>query len=395
MDTGESRGDRVAFLVNAAYWAVILALVYVFFRYLLRLLMPFFLALVFAAVVRPVSQWLSRETRYVKGENGEKVLARRIFHLNRTVAGILSVLLLFAVVGTLLGLAVFKLGDSTAALIAQVPVFYETSFVPGFNRIYERLLNLAGNLDPSVREMLMSAVPNLISSLGSAVTTYSAKTVSALTSFATSLPSILLNTMICLIATVFIAVDFDRIKDFFRKNIPGKPLRIAVRVKNSFLDMVLQFLKSYFIIFCITVAEISLGLLVIRVPKPVLIAAIIATLDAFPIVGSGLVLIPWCIVSFVTGNMFRGFGLLILYILMTVIRQIIEPRIVGKHVGLRPLVTLVCMYAGTKIFGGVGLFALPIMAAILVDLNNNGVIHLFQSASGTRTETEEPSEKEI
>lgn len=395
MESEDTRAGKITFLVNVAYWAVIFAIIYIVFRYLLRLLMPFFLALVFASVVRPIAYHLSRETKLVKGENGKMILTRRVLRLNRTVAGILSVVLLFAVMGVLLALVVFKVGDSVAGLIAQVPVFYENSFVPGFNRIYERMLDIAGRMDPSVREMLMSAVPNLVTNLGSAVTNFSARAVSMLTSLATSLPSFLVNTMICMIATVFIAVDFDRIKDFIRKNLPGKPLRIAVRVKNSFLEMVLQFLKSYFIIFCITTAEIAVGLFVIRVPKPLLIAVITATLDAFPIIGSGLVLIPWSIVSLVTGSYYRGFGLLILYILVAVLRQIIEPRIVGKHVGLRPLVTLVCMYAGTKIFGPVGLFALPIMAAILVDLNSNGVIHFFIAAPETKTESDEPSEREI
>ena len=393
MESEETSRGKVGFLVNVAYWTVIIAIIYIVFRYLLRLLMPFFLALVFASVVRPIAYHLSRETKLVKDENGKVILTRRVIRLNRTVAGILSVVLLFAVMGVLLGLVVFKVGDSAANFISQVPVFYENNFVPGFNRIYMRLLDIAGHMDPDIREMMMSAIPNLVTNLGSAVTNFSAKAVSMLTSLATSLPSFLVNTMICMIATVFIAVDFDRIKDFIRKNLPAKPLRIVVRVKNSFLEMVLQFLKSYFIIFCITTAEIAVGLFVIRVPRPLLIALITATLDAFPIIGSGLVLIPWSIVSLVTGSYYRGIGILIIYILVAVIRQIIEPRIVGKHVGLRPLVTLVCMYAGTKIFGPVGLFALPIMAAILVDLNSNGVIHFFESAS--ETQPEEPSEKEI
>lgn len=390
METDGRRTRRVDFLVNTAFWAVIVAMVYFVFKYLLRLLMPFFLALVFAALVRPISHYLSRETRYVKNEKGEKVLVRRRLRMNRTLAGILSVVVLFLVVGGILVLVAIRVGDTAAALISSVPEFYENNVVPGFERIYSRLLELAERLDPSVKEALAGAVPNLITNLGSAVTNFSARAVAWLTSIATRLPSILLNTMICLIATVFIAVDFDRIKSFIRRNLPEKTLRIAVNVRNSFLEMVWQFFKSYFIIFCITTAEISLGLFIIRVERPVLIALIIAVLDAFPIVGSGLVLLPWAAVMLITGSYGRGLGLLAVYTWVAVFRQIIEPRIVGKHVGLRPLVTLICMYAGTKLFGGMGLFALPIMAAIIADLNANGVIQLFSAAE---PETE-PSEME-
>ena len=384
MGSESRRTRRVDFLVNTTYWAVIVAIVYFVFKYLLRLLMPFFLALVFAALVRPISHYLSRETRYVKNEKGEKVLVRRRVRMNRTLAGILSVVVLFLVAGGILVLVVIRVSDTAAALISSVPVFYETSVAPGFERIYTRMLELAERMDPSVKDALAGAVPNLITNLGSTVTNLSARAVSWLTSIATRLPRILLSTMICLIATVFIAVDFDRIKNFIRRNLSEKTLRIAVNVRTSFLEMVWQFLKSYFIIFCITTVEISLGLFIIGVEKPVLIALVIAVLDAFPIVGSGLVLLPWAGAMLITGSYIRGLGLLAVYTWVAVFRQIIEPRIVGKHVGLRPLVTLICMYAGTKLFGGMGLFALPIMAAILADLNSNGVIQLFRSA-GTET----------
>ena len=392
MGSDSRRTRRIDFLVNTTYWAVLVAIVYFVFKYLLRLLMPFFLALVFAALVRPISHYLSRETRYVKNEKGEKVLVRRRLRMNRTVAGILSVVVLFLVAGGILVLLVIRVSDTAAALISSVPVFYENSVVPGFERIYVRMLELAERMDPSVKEALAGAVPNLITNLGSTVTNISARAVSWLTSIATRLPSILLSTMICLIATVFIAVDFDRIKNFIRRNLPDKTLRIAVNVRNSFLEMVWQFLKSYFIIFCITTAEISLGLFIIGVGKPVLIALVIAILDAFPIVGSGLVLLPWSAAMLITGSYGRGLGLLAVYTWVAVFRQIIEPRIVGKHVGLRPLVTLICMYAGTKLFGGMGLFALPIMAAIIADLNNNGVIHLFRPAE-PETDEDIPGEE--
>ena len=122
MGSESRRTRRVDFLVNTTYWAVIVAIVYFVFKYLLRLLMPFFLALVFAALVRPISHYLSRETRYVKNEKGEKVLVRRRVRMNRTLAGILSVVVLFLVAGGILVLVVIRVSDTAAALISSVPV---------------------------------------------------------------------------------------------------------------------------------------------------------------------------------------------------------------------------------------------------------------------------------
>lgn len=380
MGTENQPEKKVHFLVTIAYWAVIVAIVYLIFKYLLNLLMPFFLAFLFAAVVRPISRWLSREYRWKKNAAGEKVQVRRRFRMNRNLAGVISVIVLFLILGGLLALVIIRLTDSIGSVIAAIPDVYYNNVAPGIASFLEKVEQLAARLDASVLKVVQDSIPNLISSLGSAVTNFSTVALSWLTSFATRLPSFLLKTVICLIATVFIAVDFDTIKAFIKRNLPEKPLRVVVDVKDSFLDMVWQFLKSYFIIFCITSAEITVGLLIIGVPNPLLIGILIAIFDAFPIVGSGMILLPWAIITLITGKVWRGLGLAILYAVVVIARQIIEPKIVGKHVGLRPLVTLVCMYAGSRLFGGLGLFGLPITAAILVDLNNSGTIHLFKQA---------------
>ena len=86
---------------------------------------------------------------------------------------------------------------------------------------------------------------------------------------------------------------------------------------------------------------------------------------------TGLILLPWTVITFLQGNTLQGVGMAILYVVVIVVRQIMEPRIVGKQVGLPPLVTLVCMFVGTSLFGGIGLFGLPVLAAILTNLNDD------------------------
>ena len=111
MEERRETNPRVNFLINIAYWAVIVAIIFLVFKYLINIMMPIFLAFIFAAVVRPISRALSRETRYVRGKDGNKVLVKRKFHMNRNVAGIISVLVLFIVVGGLLTLIVVRLTD--------------------------------------------------------------------------------------------------------------------------------------------------------------------------------------------------------------------------------------------------------------------------------------------
>lgn len=97
-----------------------------------------------------------------------------------------------------------------------------------------------------------------------------------------------------------------------------------------------------------------------------------------PILGTGSILVPWSIIAFIMGNTKIGIGMLVLYILITVVKQIIEPKIVGQQIGLHPIITLILMYVGVNLMGLLGLLALPILATILVKLNNEGSIRLFK-----------------
>ena len=108
----------------------------------------------------------------------------------------------------------------------------------------------------------------------------------------------------------------------------------------------------------------------------------ISIFDILPVLGTGGIMIPWSIISLITGDIKMGILLAIVYIVVTVIRNIIEPKIVGKQLGLHPLVTLVSMFIGVNIAGIVGLFGAPILLSLLVHLNKKGVVSLFKLEDG-------------
>ena len=380
MENNNKIERRRDFLVNIAYWAVILSLVFFVMKYFINMVMPLFLAVVFACVSRPISKYLSSDIRWKKGPDGVKVPVKRKLPLNPSLAGIISVLLLFLVIGGLLTLICVRLVGLVTEIITAMPVFYTDVFLPWLNEAFLKLETFAARYDVQILEMVQDALPNIVSSLGSMVANFSTTALSWLSTLAGKLPSLLLNFIITLIATVFIAVDFDTIKGFIKRNLPARPLQVITDVKNTFIDIVWQFLKSYFLIFVITATEITIGLIIIGMDNPALLGMLVATFDAFPIVGSGMILLPWAVITLISGSTVQGLCLFALYLVVVIARQVIEPKIVGKHVGLRPVVTLSCMYVGTQLFGGIGLFALPITAAILADLNDRGLIHLFKRA---------------
>ena len=130
---------------------------------------------------------------------------------------------------------------------------------------------------------------------------------------------------------------------------------------KGYLKAQLMLMFSTFIIFCI-------GLVIIDAPLPILIALIIAILDIVPILGSGIVMIPWSIISFISGNNSMGINLAILYVVATITRQIIEPKITGDQIGIRPIYTFIATLIGSMIFGPIGVIAGPIIVVILKSL---------------------------
>lgn len=114
----------------------------------------------------------------------------------------------------------------------------------------------------------------------------------------------------------------------------------------------------------------------------------IAIFDILPVLGTGGIMIPWVILSALGGDLPHAFALLVLYVIITVIRNIIEPRIVGAQIGLHPVLTLMSMFVGNHLFGIVGLFGLPILLSLLRYLNDNGTISLFPASALGRADTE-------
>lgn len=149
------------------------------------------------------------------------------------------------------------------------------------------------------------------------------------------------------------------------------------RIKIHIKDIGLKYVKGYFILMVITFAELSLGFTFIGVENSFLVAAVIAFLDLLPIIGTGGVIIPWIIIEMLLGNLNFALKLSILYLIVTIIRNIIEPKTIGNQLGLHPLIMLICMYIGIKAFGVVGMFVFPVAAVLLKQLYNSGNLHFI------------------
>jgi predicted PurR-regulated permease PerM len=121
-----------------------------------------------------------------------------------------------------------------------------------------------------------------------------------------------------------------------------------------------------------------LGLLLLRVDGAIEVAALIALIDFLPVIGTGGIVIPWMLIELIQGKLPFALGLMALYLIIAVVRNILEPKLIGEQIGLHPLIMLISMYVGVKIFGFVGLVALPVTIVVLKYLYDNDKIHFFK-----------------
>ena len=341
------------FLIKFAYVAVILGLIFLGFKYVLPLLMPFLLAFIFSVLLKTPAEFLSRKLR-----------------INRRLVSTVLVTLLFILLAVLTLLVGSELFSFARTSVSQ----FNTVIIPTVESLTETASRWTSRLDPNVVSVLDGLVNSVLLSLRSKVAEISTRLVTGIMS---SLPSSFLNVLFMIIATYFISLDFGLLKWAVARRIKEEDYNKIIAGLDYCKTTVGRMLRSYVLIMFITALEQSIGLTILGVEYSVLIAMAIAVFDILPVVGSGTIMLPWAVISLITGDIKRGIGLLVLYVIITVIRQIIEPRIVGDHVGLHPLLTLMCMFVGLRIFGGLGLLGLPILCAVLVGLERDGVITLF------------------
>lgn len=341
------------FLIRFAYGAVILGLIFLGFKYALPLLMPFLLGFLFSALLRVPARFLSKKLR-----------------INRQLVTTLLVTVFFL----LLGVLTLLIGSELFTFARTAVSRFNTVIMPAVEQLTELASKWTNRLDPNVVSVLEGVTNSALLSLRDKIGAISTEVVTGIMS---AVPSSLLNVIFMIIATYFISLDFGFLRWAIARRIPEESYHKLTASLDYCKTTVGRLLRSYALIMCITFVEQFVGLTILGVDYAILIALAIAVFDILPVVGSGTIMLPWAVVALVTGDYKRGVGLLILYGIITVIRQIIEPRIVGDHVGLHPLLTLGCMFVGYRVFGGVGLLGLPFLCAVLVGLERDGVITLL------------------
>ena len=369
---------RRDFLIDLVYVMAIIGLVYVFFKYCFSIAAPFLLSFFFAVILQRPLGWLDKKTKNKMHSFWSIVL---VFLCVAIILGpVISIIAaLFREIGNFISFLGEQLNDLPTFLVTlQNEILKALKFLPDsiYTSVSENITQFFGNL---INDFDVSKLGINMSSITSGLS----NGISGVYSVVKNIPSILISVVIGIIAWILFTKDYKKVVKFIKLQLPDKHKNLLSETKKIFSSTILKMCRAYGLIMFITFCENFLGLTILNLIGVMknsyvfVIAICIAVFDILPVAGSGGILIPWSLIALVSGNVGQCVGLLILYAVITVIRQYIEPKIVGDSLGVNPLVTLAGLYFGLKLFGFMGMFIVPICVMTLKAFNDAGRIHLY------------------
>lgn len=241
----------------------------------------------------------------------------------------------------------------------------------GLGSLEHWLLGVAEKAPTGVRHVLTDSVTGLFSD-GSAVMEQAvSRGVGLASKILGAVTDGALGVATGMLAAYMISVRLPGIKNVAGKCLPTSWTQRYLPALRGLKGAAWGWLSAQLKLSAVAFGVLLAGFWILRIPHPVLWAAVIGIIDAFPILGCGTVLVPWCAVSFLQGQGSRGVGLLAIWVLTWLLRSVLEPRLLGKELGLDPLLTLIAIYAGLKLFGFVGMLLAPLLALLAVRLLQN------------------------
>lgn len=357
MNTEKQRSTIICFL----YSCILLFLFYIFFRHIIYYILPFFIGFGIAFLLRPIIKFLAQ-----------------ISHGHEKIWSILIIIIFYATIGTLFCYLATRGYIFLKDFLNQLPAIYQNSIEPFLQSTFHQVQTVWINDNSAFSEAVNSIWQGLKDSIANMVSNFSSGILYMLSDFVTSLPHLFISFFMAILSSFFFNSDYPQITAFLLRQFPSNGKQIIYTTRHFVVKTIGHMAIANIKLMSLTLLELCIGLSVLKVEHALIIALLICLFDALPLFGTGGVLIPWICIEAFHGMNKLALGLLILYLIITLLRTIMEPKIMSKQLGLHPLIMLLCMYLGAKLFGFFGFLCLPIMILVLRNLNEEEFIHLYK-----------------
>lgn len=344
----------VAILVIAGIWWFFPALLSLA-GYLIMLFLPFILGYLISQLINPLAAWLQRKLK-----------------LPRQVSAIFVIVLTLGIVGGIVGGIIWKIVVEIRSFYDHFPAIYESAKA-SWEQFADRFANVYAAMPEYVQAFLHNFGDAISQRLSDGINGRYTPVMEKAGDVAKALPSIFIAIIVFILSLYFMVTDADRIQAGIGRVLPKKMLAGFDRLKFEIRHYLGGYIRAQLIIMSISFCVLFIGLTILKIEYALLIALGIAFLDALPFFGSGAALWPWSLVSFLMGNPRRGIGLVIIYLVVIFIRQLVEPKIVSNKIGMHPIVTLMSMYVGFRLFSIGGMILGPLTLMLLISFYRAGV----------------------
>lgn len=310
--------------------------------------MPFLIAFILSLFMEPVIKKLMQK-----------------FKLSRRISSIIVFFISFGIIIGGLIWGITTLVSESSNLLSGFNSYY--------NKAYEQIQTILSSFDFSkikISDQILDIIKNTSFSVLEKVSNYIQNFFTNILSIITSIPTIAIYFGVTILALYFMCTDRIYMLDELEYHLPERWMKELTKHIRQLIKVLGGYLKAQFTLIVISFIISLIGLYIfyfmgMNVGFPLIIAIAIAFVDALPILGSGTVMVPWGIFSGLNGDIKLGISIITLWIIMSITRQFIEPKIVSGNIGIHPIFTIIAMYTGFKFIGVIGMFVGPIVLIIL------------------------------
>lgn len=314
--------------------------VYFLLKYGVGIMLPFLFSYLLSLIISPVIQYINKKTNIPI-----KILSVIFVVLIISIIVFGLIYIFEKTINEANGILKY-LTENYDLTIQQITDWIKSKF--GSNKLFSKyiikdnFIKLSEKMGMNILENISKNIPEIIG-----------KTI-------TGLPNIIFVSIVTVMASYYFCVEVSKESNTKDKKIRKYFNEISEKTK----DVILSFIKGYFLMFILTFTQLFIGFNILEIEYSFTISLIISLLDILPVIGIGTIMIPWGIIHIILGNIYIGSGILIVFGIASIIRQIVEPKIIGNSIGLHPLLTLMSMYIGLKLFGVLGLLCCPVLTIL-------------------------------
>jgi sporulation integral membrane protein YtvI len=298
----------------------------------------------------------------------------------RSLAVLISLLLIMLVFAGLITLLVVEIASGAEYLAKVVPEhlitlidYIEHLFAAQLIPIYNQLTGMFQSLESGQQDTILDNIQNVGATIGTTAGNFIKDFFEKIPNILSWFPNAATVLIFSLLGTFFISKDWYRLSAMGTKFLPNRARTSSKTVFDDLKKALFGFVRAQATLVSITTVIILIGLLILRIDYAITIALVTGIVDIIPYLGTGAVFVPWIIYEAIAGEMSTAIGLGILYVVVLVQRQIMEPKILSSSIGLDPLATLIALFVGFKTIGFLGLIVGPVILVIFNTLQRANV----------------------